>query len=593
MIKLSAGACMRPGENLKQFLLDDMKDVTELLPVIEKQRSFNSHDECGWLGFGPGKDTLYSQFFDNFTNHLLDLKNFPQQNFLKNPSFTVYYETPDTLETSEKNEKKDQAIYYRLHPANNGTDQPDEAVSNFIQYQKKQGVFQAFLSKYILTSPRFDMYDVSKNKIVDVNHKISLSNRLTVNNFSKLSEDDKNKILVSIQAREIEQQLYRNYAKLQLVYFALINAIYFSDNKYSLSEIEKEELINAAYEAGLLLYFTYRYQLNSKVEADGLYAELNNLCEKVKKPLPAWVEITEEQKLKKYNEENHKNSLLDQFLLWCTLNITITTFRTKIFPIILNLPRLWLIRFNREITVAVVYWHALQPAVNNLDWFFTVTGFSIFSIVFYLPRFFVNLALLCLHSFCESYMTDAEKALGWRVRLALQWERYGFQMMNDLVWFGINLLCYFLPTPFNMMVIVLLYVFDVWNCSRSLGLINRDCDELQSDQNIPDNPEDSQGVYNKGLKCIADEKRRSSKHTYGVAWALLIFMVPLGIYILPVWTFVASALVILGINTLAIGLSWTSHPWVATNRFRLPGMGGKKEKTVVNSYSGPSSIIPL
>lgn len=59
----------------------------------------------------------------------------------------------------------------------------------------------------------------------------------------------------------------------------------------------------------------------------------------------------------------------------------------------------------------------------------------------YYFRFALNLSLLAKHTISNPWMSEEEKAIPWRKRLAAQWDMRKFSLLNDVVWATGNLLC--------------------------------------------------------------------------------------------------------------------------------------------------------
>lgn len=193
----------------------------------------------------------------------------------------------------------------------------------------------------------------------------------------------------------------------------------------------------------------------------------------------------EEKKLKKDIEEKDRR---DQWNAWIFDE----------FFVLANLLRLAvIIRFNRCFQA----WEELIQSKSSLaiddksrdgfhdfsDWFNNNLGnewVSVFWIVWYLPRFFVNLCITAKHTFAIGEISDFEKKLSWDERLAIQLRLRGSTMANDFVWAGDNALCWViahgmvtgLGPEWAMFFIVLLYIFDVINAYNSYRLIRNEGD---------------------------------------------------------------------------------------------------------------------
>ncbi len=83
-------------------------------------------------------------------------------------------------------------------------------------------------------------------------------------------------------------------------------------------------------------------------------------------------------------------------------------------------------------------------------------------------RLLINAVQLLLRAIPSDWMTDADKALGWRARSANQVQKTGVQLGNDLIW----IIAALMPASLTF-TIVLLLVDIVWIGVRAYAEINR------------------------------------------------------------------------------------------------------------------------
>lgn len=110
--------------------------------------------------------------------------------------------------------------------------------------------------------------------------------------------------------------------------------------------------------------------------------------------------------------------------------------------------------------------HIVVPALSYAAW------------LFFVPRAFVNIWLTGKHVIPGSWMSDHEKALGWKIRFKSQMERRWFELGNDIAALVVNLLNCFLfvgaMTPIGLYVTAASLAYDVGlACLRAYIEISR------------------------------------------------------------------------------------------------------------------------
>lgn len=101
-----------------------------------------------------------------------------------------------------------------------------------------------------------------------------------------------------------------------------------------------------------------------------------------------------------------------------------------------------------------------------------------FSWMFFIPRFAVNVGMLAKHVLPGPWMGEQEALLKWYERFWLQFKRRWFELGNDSVWIGTNLINCFVMVgalaPFALYVSLGLQAFDVvFACLRAAEAIHR------------------------------------------------------------------------------------------------------------------------
>src|SRR3990167_8204444 len=215
-------------------------------------------------------------------------------------------------------------------------------------------------------------------------------------------------------------------------------------------------------------------------------------------------------------------------LTWWSLNY----FRTALF-INWYWFRLYLVRWNRFFTDLALLSNnpAIQLAAFVFDKIYNLLFLNILSFVFYVPRLLVNFFMIGKHVIPNSSMTPEEKALGWRLRLQIQWERRCFQIKNDGVWFATDLAVYFTVRSIGMMLIAALYAFDVLNTVMDFMVaynIKR-CIESRLHKRVMVNNmlrESVPEVYCQGIQDYSRQKMREKIFNISIATVLFIAMIP-------------------------------------------------------------------
>jgi len=137
-------------------------------------------------------------------------------------------------------------------------------------------------------------------------------------------------------------------------------------------------------------------------------------------------------------------------------------FRTDLF-IKLNWFRLFILRIQRVIDRLAVILPLFKPLSMGCHAATEFLRFTLLSWLFYLPRLFLNIFLALKHIIPHSWMPREKAALSWATRIRSQWSRRRFQLLNDGVWFAVNLISTFVKASVGMGLTVALYGFDCLN----------------------------------------------------------------------------------------------------------------------------------
>lgn len=240
------------------------------------------------------------------------------------------------------------------------------------------------------------------------------------------------------------QSFYGKYAQLEMIYYGLLTAA--TKQKEKANQEQRDKMLWMAYYAALILRKVYAdllvcHQLDTQIKRDiAILKTLLNIPE------------TE--------TETEKNLKEEKWLLPICLRVGLREVRTYIFRIA-NTVRLWLVRLNRALSIWSQIFKGLTAVSVGMQQFLAFIYFSVIGVVIYLLRLLPNLWALGGHVIGGFWMDPEEKALGWWLRLQVQWERRGSQILNDAVWAGINLTCILVAPQLALTLTVLLYVFDV------------------------------------------------------------------------------------------------------------------------------------
>jgi hypothetical protein len=109
---------------------------------------------------------------------------------------------------------------------------------------------------------------------------------------------------------------------------------------------------------------------------------------------------------------------------------------------------------------------------------YTNSFFAYLSWCFFIPRLSINLFLLLKHGIPGPWMDEKEKELEWLPRIQAQFQRRGFELVNDLVWTTVGCInCFVLIgglSPFALYLSMAAFAFDMVNSSlRAYIELNR------------------------------------------------------------------------------------------------------------------------
>ncbi len=224
-------------------------------------------------------------------------------------------------------------------------------------------------------------------------------------------------------------------------------------------------------------------------------------------------------------------------------------FRTILF-VNVNWFRLYIVRIGRFIKESAI----IATVFNSAALFFKSVGivFNYLSFLFYMPRLITNLVLMGKHTIAHPWMSEEQKALGWRVRRGMQWQRREFQVLNDAVW-AANALTVFvvalslasgLATPIGMILIGALYYFDIWNAARDLKRTEATRGEVMArfpkSSNLPES-------YRRGIENYYNMQVSAKQFNLKVTQALAVCM---------------SSVLLVGVFALGFGLTILALPYV-------------------------------
>ena len=180
--------------------------------------------------------------------------------------------------------------------------------------------------------------------------------------------------------------------------------------------------------------------------------------------------------------------------------------------------------------------------------FFALIYFPVIGVAIYLLRLLPNLWTLGKHVIGGFWMDDKEKALGWWLRLQVQWERRGSQILNDAVWAGINLTCILVAPQLALTLTVLLYVFDVLVAGWMYSVAYRHVQDIEQRINNHSRDEKLEADAVKGIKLYAyGQVLRDKGWQLGIAVIFLVAM----IILLPALSAVLSPAAVLWWTAMA------------------------------------------
>lgn len=197
-----------------------------------------------------------------------------------------------------------------------------------------------------------------------------------------------------------------------------------------------------------------------------------------------------------------------------------------------------------------------KRVTGHLDWILVPT-LSYAAWLFFVPRAAVNLYLMGKHVIPGSWMSEQEKALGWKTRFKSQLERRWFELGNDIAALVANLLNCFLFVgpllPFSIYVTTASLSYDVGlACLRAYIEISRlkklenQYKEMLAGSTLSDAERDEINGYIRHLEQrIAYEQKRLAVQVAIAAALLIAFVLTFPIFASPIIPIVGAALAVL------------------------------------------------